>query len=209
MNTPLTQATFENALTVLARRDPELGAVIREFGKPRIRKRSGGFKTLVLLILEQQVSLASANACYKRLLAVVIRITPEKILTLTGLQFRNAGISRQKTRYIRNLAEWVVDKKLNLRCLSHLSDDKVRQQLMQVTGIGPWTADVYLLTCLLRPDVWPVGDIALQAATQEVQGLEVRPNPDRLTEIGESWRPWRSVAARILWHHYLNAPRRK
>ena len=209
MNTPLTQATFENALTVLARRDPELGAVIREFGKPRIRKRSGGFKTLVLLILEQQVSLASANACYKRLLKVVIRITPENVLTLSGLQFRNAGISRQKTRYICNLAECVLDKKLHLRRLSHLSDDKVRRQLMQVTGIGPWTADVYLLTCLLRPDVWPVGDIALQAATQEVQGLQVRPNPDRLTEIGESWRPWRSVAARILWHHYLNAPRRK
>lgn len=209
MNSRLTLETFNKALTILARRDPDLGAVIKEIGNPPIWKRSRGFDTLVLLILEQQVSLASARAAYDRLAAVAAGLTPETMLVLNDGQFRGAGVSRQKTRYIRHLSDCILDGTVRIDRLARMDDDAVRDHLMQVKGIGAWTADVYLLMSLMRPDVWPVGDIALQAAAHSIKGLEARPGPDLLTEIGEQWRPWRSVAARILWHHYLNTPRGK
>ena len=209
MNSRLTLETFNKALTILARRDPDLGAVIKEIGNPPIWKRSRGFDTLVLLILEQQVSLASARAAYDRLAAVAAGLTPETMLVLNDGQVRGAGVSRQKTRYIRHLSDCILDGTVRIDRLARMDDDAVRDHLMQVKGIGAWTADVYLLMSLMRPDVWPVGDIALQAAAHSIKGLEARPGPDLLTEIGEQWRPWRSVAARILWHHYLNTPRGK
>lgn len=209
MNSRLTLETFNKALTILARRDPDLGAVIENLGNPPIWKRARGFETLVLLILEQQVSLASARAAYDRLAAIADGLTPERMLALRDDQFRGAGVSRQKTRYIRHLSECLLDRSVRLDRLPRLDDTAVRDHLMQVKGIGVWTADVYLLMSLMRPDIWPVGDIALQAAAQSIKGLDARPGPELLTEIGEQWRPWRSVAARILWHHYLNTPRGK
>jgi len=209
MTKRLTRQTFNKALTILADGDADLGGVIARFGKPPVWQRPAGFETLVLLILEQQVSLASAKAAFERLSAVAEELTPERLSDLTDEQFRGAGVSRQKTRYIRHLGECVLDRSLRIDRLSRMDDDDVRAHLTQVKGIGPWTAEVYLLMCLMRPDVWPVGDIALQAAAHEVKGLDARPAPDALTEIGERWRPWRSVAARILWHHYLNTVRRK
>ena len=207
MNSRLTLETFNKALNILAQCDPDLGAVIAKFGKPPIWRRPRGFETLVLLILEQQVSLASARAAYDRLAATAVELAPEKMLTLRDDEYRAAGVSRQKTRYIRHLSDCILDRSLRLDGLGRMSDDDVRAHLMQIKGIGAWTADVYLLMALMRPDVLPVGDIALQAAAHGIKGLDARPNPDQLTEIGEEWRPWRSVAARILWHHYLNTPR--
>ena len=207
MNSRLTLETFNKALTILAHRDPDLGAVIEKFGKPPIWRRPRGFETLVLLILEQQVSLASARAAFDRLSAIAVDLRPEKMLTLRDDEYRAAGVSRQKTRYIRHLSGCVLDRSLRMDRLGRLDDDAARAQLMQVKGIGAWTADVYLLMSLMRPDVWPVGDIALQAAVQDIKGLGEGPDPGALAEIGEQWRPWRSVAARILWHHYLSAPR--
>ena len=131
------------------------------------------------------------------------------MLSLTDDRFRGAGVSRQKTRYIRHLSECILDRTVRIDRLPRMDDAAVRDHLMQVKGIGAWTADVYLLMSLMRPDVWPVGDIALQAAAHSIKGLDSRPGPDRLNEIGAHWRPWRSVAARILWHHYLNTPRPK
>jgi DNA-3-methyladenine glycosylase II len=209
MNSRLTLETFNKALTILARRDPDLGAVIKEFGNPPTWKRSRGFDTLVLMILEQQVSLASARAAYDRLAATVDALTPENMLTLTDDQFRGAGVSRQKTRYIRHLSDCILDRSVRIDRLARMDDDAVRAHLTQVKGIGAWTADVYLLMSLMRPDVWPVGDIALQDAAHSIKGLDARPGPDALEEIGEQWRPWRSVAARILWHHYLSTRGRK
>ena len=208
MNSRLTLETFNKALTILAHRDADLGVVIEKFGKPPIWRRPRGFATLVLLILEQQVSLASARAAYDRLAATAVDLRPEKMLTLGDDEFRAAGVSRQKTRYIRHLSECVLDRSLRMDRLGRMDEDDVRAQLMQVKGIGFWTADVYLLMSLMRPDVWPVGDIALQAAVHYIKGLGARPDPAALMDIGEQWRPWRSVAARILWHHYLSAPRR-
>ena len=207
MNRRLTLATFNTALTILTHRDPDLGAVIAKFGKPPIWRRPRGFETLVLLILEQQVSLASARAAYDRLAATAVELSPEKMLMLRDEEYRAAGVSRQKTRYIHHLSECLLDQSLRLDRLGRMGDDDVRAQLIQVKGIGAWTADVYLLMALMRPDVWPVGDIALQAAAHGIKGLAARPDPAELTDIGEAWRPWRSVAARILWHHYLSTPR--
>lgn len=209
MTVRLTKRTFDDAVALLARRDPQLGAVVERLGRPALRRRPGGYATLALLILEQQVSLASARAAFERLSAAAGELTPEKVGALPDKTFRDAGISRQKTGYIRHLGDCVTDGSLGVGQLARLDDDKVRSRLTRVKGIGPWTADVYLLTCLMRPDVWPVDDVALQAAAREVKGLALRPDADTLAGIGQQWRPWRSVAARILWHHYLNTVRRK
>lgn len=209
MTVRLTKRTFDEAVALLARRDPHMGAVVERFGRPRLRRRPGGYATLALLILEQQVSLASAHAACERLSAAAGELTPERVGALPDETFRNAGVSRQKTGYIRHLGACVTDGTLRIGQLARLDDDAVRDRLTRVKGIGPWTADVYLLTCLMRPDVWPVDDVALQAAAREVKGLALRPDADTLAGIGQQWRPWRSVAARILWHHYLNTVRRK
>ncbi len=209
MDKPLTKDSFNKALTILAERDRDLQNIIARFGDPPIWRRPKGFGTLVLLILEQQVSLASARAAHERLAAAAGELAPEPLLALDDAQFRGAGVSRQKTRYIRHLSECVLDRTVQLDRLGRLDDDGVRAELMQVKGIGYWTADVYLMMGLMRPDVWPVGDIALQAAAHEVKGLDARPGPELLTEIGEQWRPFRSVAARVLWHHYLNTVRKR
>ena len=203
MTKRLSVETYNRALNVLAKSDPDLKKIIVRFGKPPLRHRPGGFRTLVLLILEQQVSLSSARATFGRLLSTVGKLTPEHALELTDNQYRAAGVSRQKTRYIRNLSECILDKTVRIGRLPHLDDENVREHLTQVKGIGLWTADVYLLMSLQRSNIWPVGDIALQAATHDIKGLDARPNPVELCEIGEQWRPWRSVAASILWHHYL------
>ena len=209
MDKPLTKDSFNKALTILAERDRDLQKIVDRFGNPPIWRRPKGFGTLVLLILEQQVSLASARAAHERLTRTAGDLVPERLLDLADDEFRGAGVSRQKTRYIRHLSECVKGRTVRLDRLARMTDDEVRAELMQVKGIGNWTADVYLLMGLMRPDVWPVGDIALQAAAHEIKGLDARPDPEQLTEIGEQWRPFRSVAARILWHHYLNTVRRR
>ena len=159
--------------------------------------------------LEQQVSLLSARATFTRLTSTAGKLTPEHALELTDTQYRAAGVSRQKTRYIRDLSECILNKTVRIGRLPHLDDENVREHLTKVKGIGLWTADVYLLISLQRSDIWPVGDIALQAATHDIKGLEARPNPVELSQIGEQWRPWRSVAARILWHYYLSKSGKK
>ncbi|MEK9645332.1 MAG: DNA-3-methyladenine glycosylase 2 family protein, partial [Alphaproteobacteria bacterium] len=159
MTTRLTNQTFNKALTILARNDRELAGIVDRFGKPPIWRRPGGFETLVLLILEQQVSLASAKAAYERLSAVAGTLAPETLFALGDEQFRGAGVSRQKTRYIRHLSECMIDGTIRLDRLSRMDDDDVRAHLTQVKGIGHWTAEVYLMMSLMRPDVWPVGDI--------------------------------------------------
>ena len=180
MDKKLTSQNFDHALHDLTQRDDDLARVIRDYGRPTVLRRTGGFKSLVLLILEQQVSLASAAACYKRLITAVPRLNPRNILGLSAAGFREAGVSRQKTRYIRDLADAVLNKRLKLESLLYLRDEEVRENLSQVKGIGPWTADVYMLTCLSRPDVWPTGDIALQTAVRDIKGLGNRPDEKEL-----------------------------
>ena len=193
------------AVDTLTAQDAALAGVVERFGYPPLWPREPGFPTLLKLILEQQVSLASAQAAYDRLLGVVGMLTPERLLALNDETLRTVGFSRQKARYARLLAEAVLNGSLDVDALLHLDDESVRTELQKITGIGPWTAEVYLLMALLRPDVWPRGDIALASAAQQVKGLPSRPSQAELHDLAEQWRPWRAVAARILWHHYLSA----
>jgi DNA-3-methyladenine glycosylase II len=200
----LDETSYSRALGELAERDPCLGRILSKLGPPPMWDRTPGFPTLLHIILEQQVSLASAKACFDRLVATVGTLTPESLLALDDEALKVAGFSRQKTAYARILAEAVRAGELDFDKLTGLPDDMVREHLMRLKGIGRWTADIYLLMALSRPDVWPVGDLALVVAAQRIKGLDARPDPDEFQALGEAWRPWRSVAARLLWHHYLS-----
>ncbi|MEX2280655.1 MAG: DNA-3-methyladenine glycosylase 2 family protein [Acidimicrobiia bacterium] len=192
----------DHAIDSLIGLDPHLAAVVDRFGRPEVFRRPPTFATLVLLILEQQVSLSSAAAAYRRL-AAAGPIDPESLLGLDDVTLREFGFSRQKTRYARVLAQATASGDLALERLADLTDDEVRSALTSIPGIGPWTADVFLLSCLARPDVWPVGDRALQVGCSEVLDLTTVPGPTELAQIGDRWRPLRSTAAQLVWHHYL------
>jgi DNA-3-methyladenine glycosylase II len=199
----LTRQGLAKGLRVLSRRDSALASVLERHGPPPMWARRPGFPTLVHIILEQQVSLASARAAYVRLRAACGQVTPRRFVGLDDVQLRAIGFSRQKTVYARLLAQAILDGRFRPATLDALSDEAVRLTLMALKGIGKWTADIYLLMALRRPDVWPNGDLALAVAAQRVKRLPARPSPMELEAIGEAWRPWRSVAARILWHAYL------
>lgn len=205
MTRPLTARGFARAVAALGARDPDLAAIVARHGRPRFWRREPGFATLVLIILEQQVSLASARATYGRLAQRLGRISPQALLRLDDETLRAAGLSRQKARYCRHLARAVLDGAVPLARLGELPDEEARARLETVVGIGRWTADIYLLSALGRRDVWPVGDLALVSAVRRLKGLDARPAPAQMAAIAEPWRPWRAVAARLLWHDYLSA----
>jgi DNA-3-methyladenine glycosylase II len=200
---PLDQVALEAAVLELAARDADLAGIVERHGPPPLWAREPGFGTLLHIVLEQQVSLASAQAAFDRLLAATDPLTPDRFLGLTDDELLAIGFSRQKARYGRTLAAAVADGSLDLHALEAVPDDEVDAALQALPGIGPWTATIYLLMVLRRPDVWPVGDIALQESARTVKHLDRRPDPTALSAIGEPWRPWRSVAARLLWHDYL------
>ena len=209
MRRALTNASYAEAVAELSARDPALGEIVAAWGAPPRWKRPQGFATLVLLILEQQVSLASAKATFARLEDRAGAVEPGAILALGEARLREAGLSRQKARYVRGLAEAVAGGTLDFRKIGRADDEAVRAALIPIKGIGDWTVDIYLLTALQRPDVWPARDLALQEAARALKRLDARPDEAAMLDIGEAWRPWRSVAARILWHHYLNTRRRR
>jgi DNA-3-methyladenine glycosylase II len=196
-------ALFLRTVQTLTAADPRLAEVVAQHGVPPLWLRPAGFPSLVLFILEQQVSLASAAAAYRKVVARTGAMTPAAVLATTPEELRLEGVSRQKDRYLRALATAVETGALDLPGLAALDDEEVRRTLMTLPGVGVWTADVYLLACLGRPDLWPVGDRALQVAAAEAMGLPEVPDRDELGAIGEQWRPHRSTAARLLWHGYL------
>jgi DNA-3-methyladenine glycosylase II len=185
-------------------RDPDLAQIIQMLGPPPLWAREPGFPTLIHIILEQQVSLASARAAFERLLAAATPLTPHSFLRFDDATLKAIGFSRQKMGYCRLLAESVMRRQLDLDALCGLPDADVRSALVQLKGIGPWSADIYLLMALRRRDVWPNGDLALITALQRVKRLPERPARELFEEIGQAWRPWRAVAARVLWHYYLS-----
>ena len=202
----------ERSLAVAAKKlvasDPDLARIVTAYGLPPLWEREPGFATLVYIILEQQVSLASAKAAFTRLQATLGRITPDNFLTLNHAELKTIGFSRQKTLYAQLLAEAILDQQLDLAALHELPDDEVRTTLKQLKGIGDWTADIYLLMALGRPDIWPRGDLALVVAMQRIKQLPTRPTAQEFAALGESWKPFRAVAARLLWHFYLSEKRR-
>jgi DNA-3-methyladenine glycosylase II len=202
MTEALTARKLLSASRRLAASDRNLAQVHRLYGPPPLWDRPPGFETLLQIILEQQVSLASAKACYDKLCIRLKKVTPRKLLTLDDTEMKQVGFSRQKTTYARHLSEAVVNKNIDLDDLNSRPDDEIKSELMLLKGVGEWTSDIYLLMALLRPDVMPKGDIALHTAWHQLSG-EPRPTSDEFLEIAERWRPFRSVAARMLWQFYL------
>jgi DNA-3-methyladenine glycosylase II len=200
----LNEDVFTQRVRVLVDRDAHLAEVLQKYGMPPLWVREPGFPTLVYIILEQQVSLASAKAAFDRLKTAVRPLTPRGFLKLTNAELKRIGFSRQKTLYTRLLSESLSRRHFDLGYLHKLHDDAARKMLTAFKGIGNWTADIYLLSALRRPDIWPVGDLALASAVQEVKHLRKRPSPEKLEKMSAPWRPYRAVAARLFWHAYLS-----
>ncbi len=201
--TQLTEQSLARAAKTLAGQDPDLAAILERLGTPPLWARPAGFATLVKIILEQQVSLASAASLFGRLKQNTTPFTPARVLELGETHLKSLGLTRQKTSYCIHLAEALRDKRLRLSRLPLMTDEEVKAALMGIKGLGSWSADVYLLMVLRRPDIWPAGDLALATAALNVKRLQQRPTPEALTKLAEPWRPVRSVAARMLWQHYL------
>jgi DNA-3-methyladenine glycosylase II len=200
---PLTRERLVQAAECLADRDADLATILRRHGPPPMWGRKPGFPTLVRIILEQQVSLASARSTFNRLRGSVIPFSPERFVALGTPYFRSVGVTRQKSAYCVHMAREIAEGRLDLDAVGRMSDVDAKAALTQVTGIGPWTAEIYLLMALRRADVWPVGDLALLTSLGRLKRLRERPAPAKAAQIAERWRPFRSVAARMLWQHYL------
>ena len=204
MHIPLDEKSLAKGVAALCKIDNDLNEVIARFGLPPLWAREPGFATLLQIILEQQVSLASAKATFDKLNNAVNQLTPQRFLQFNDAELKSFGFSRQKTRYGRILSESILSGTLDLDALGTLDDKSVHRELTKLTGIGTWTANIYLLMALRRPDIYPTGDIALAKAMQAIKNLAARPSNEEQLAIAEAWKPWRSVAARILWHYYLS-----
>ena len=194
---------FSQLCDKLAKKDADLAGIIKQHGYPPMWIRPNTFQTLILFILEQQVSLASAYAAFKKLKEKIGMVTPAKILALTDEELRACYFSRHKTVYARELAMAVQKRKLNLRQLIGKHEDEVRNELKKVKGIGDWTVDVYLMHALQRTDLFPLGDIALVNSLKEVKQLPKDVTREKMLKIAEPWRPYRTIASMILWHAYI------
>jgi len=206
---PLTESSLYRAAKTLARRDSHLASIFKSLGPPPLWARPPGFSTLVKIILEQQVSLASAASLFARLKKNTIPFRPARMIELGESHLKSQGLTRQKTAYCLDLAEALSNKRLRLSQLSLMSDADVRTALMEIKGLGSWSADVYLLMVLRRPDIFPATDLALVTSVTELKQLPARPNTVQFLEMAEAWRPYRSVAARMLWQFYLAKRSRK
>ncbi len=201
--TKFTKNNFRAACRKLAALDADLAAIIRRDGYPPMWTRPVSFQSLILFILEQQVSLASAYAAFKKLKEKIGFVTPSKILVLNDAELKACYFSRQKIIYARELAMTVQNKKLSLKKLADRHEDEIRHELKKIKGIGDWTVDVYLMHCLQRTDLFPLGDIALVNSLKEVKQLPKHISKEKMLEIAEPWRPYRTIAAMILWHAYI------
>ena len=199
----LTETSVARGAKLLARRDKDLAYILKTLGPPPLWARPPGFSTLVQIILEQQVSLASAASLFARLKKNTTPFRPARMIELGEAHLKSLGLTRQKTAYCLHLAESLTEKRLSLSQLSRMSDVDVKAALMEIKGLGAWSADVYLLMVLRRPDIFPATDLALLSAVTELKQLSSRPDSIQLLQMAEVWRPYRSVAARMLWQYYL------
>lgn len=197
------ETSFASICRKLAKKDAELALIIQQHGLPPMWTRPATFQTLILTILEQQVSLAAAYAAFKKLKEKIGYVTPAKILKMTDEEMRACYFTRQKIIYARELAKAIQKRKIKLKQLSLLPDEEVRDILIQLKGIGHWTIDVYLMHALQRTDLFPLGDIALVNSLKEVKKLPKDISKEAMLQIAEAWRPHRTIAAMILWHAYI------
>ncbi len=205
----LNPSEFARGLAHLANADADLKQILVQFGNPPMWSRPPGFPTLIYIILEQQVSLASARIAFERLKAAIEPLTPATFLTLDDLKLKEIGFSRQKIGYCRELARLILDGRLDLEALKDKKDSEVRETMLKIRGVGSWTSEIYLLMALNRSDAWPDGDLAIRKSVQQVKRLDEIPTSEVLDEISRPWQPWRAVAARLLWHHYLSSRKYK
>lgn len=191
---------IQNYIQQLTQAEPIFQNIIVRYGMPKITTRKAGFGALVHLILEQQVSIASAKSCYIKI-ENHSPIIPKNLLLISNEQFKTLGVSKQKTLYIKNLAQQIVDNTIDIENLHTLPNEEIFKKLTSLKGIGSWTAQVYMMFCLQNPDIFPVGDIAVQKTMQELFGCTTI---QQMEEKANQWKPYRSYATYILWHHYLS-----
>ena len=196
-----TETGFHAICDELGKRNSYLQLILDEYSYPPFWTRPNTFETLVLTILEQQVSLASAYAAYKKLKEKIKKITPENVLSLTDEELRSCYLSRQKIIYVRELTTAILTKRISLKLFENREDELVRKELKELKGIGDWTVDIYLIHALQRADIFPIGDLALVNAVRIITGEQL--TKEEIISMAESWKPYRSIATMILWHYYI------
>lgn len=191
---------MKETIDYLTSKDPILKSIVATHGHPVIQKRDEGFASMCHIILEQQVSIASAKACYVKMQQHFGKITPEAILNGSDEELRNCGVSRQKTMYLKDLASRVISGAIDFDSFTSKPEAQIRSELMAIKGVGNWSAEVYLMFCLQSPDIIPLGDIAIKNTIIE---LYARHSPEEMELLSQNWKPHRTMASYILWHHYL------
>jgi DNA-3-methyladenine glycosylase II len=197
----LTRESLDLAAAALATRDPHLAAIHRVHGPPPMWARRPGFPTLLRIVLEQQVSLVSARAMFGRLKSNIEPFTAAGFIAAGEAPLRSLGVTRQKAHYCVQVAQAFTNG--DLEQIARMKDEDAHAALLRIKGVGPWTANIYLLMALRRADIWPDGDVALASALGRLLKMNARPSFAELAKIAEAWRPYRSVAARMLWQYYL------
>ena len=191
---------MDEALIVLIQKDDVLKRIISEFGLPIIQKREEGFASMCHIILEQQVSIASAKAAYEKLVNLVGEVDPFTIHNATDEDLRSCGISRQKTIYLKDVAQRVIRKELSFSSLPMKTEQQIRNELIQIKGVGNWSIDVYLMFCMQSQDIIPLGDIAIKNTLMELYNCQ---SEEEMLVISSNWKPFRTFASFIIWHYYL------
>ena len=199
-------SNMENAIQYLIEKEAIFKIIVEKYGLPTIPRRPDGFETLVLLILEQQVSIDSAKATFLKLKAKHPDFNPESLLFFSDEEFRNIGVSRQKTSYIKALSHSIINNFIDLESLGTKSSEQVREELIKIKGIGNWTIDIYLMFSLQAPDIIPLGDIAVINTIKELLKIH---DKQEMEDYVAKWSPYKSVATFLLWHYYLNKRNRK
>jgi len=203
------KTNFYSFCDILAEQDADLKDVLKQYGYPPLWMRKPSFATLIQIILEQQVSLSSASAAFSKLKNKIGSVTPKKLLQLSDAELKACYFSRQKIIYAKELARAVTVQQLPLRKIIQLPADEIRLILKQIKGIGDWTTDIFLMMCMQEPDIFPAGDIALIKSLKEIKRLPVHASIREVVSIANEWKPYRTVAAFILYHSYLSKRNRK
>jgi DNA-3-methyladenine glycosylase II len=191
---------MQESIHFLSQKDEVLKTIIADFGLPIIQKREEGFASMCHIILEQQVSIASAKAAYEKLVNLVGKVDPFNISNATDQDLRTCGISRQKTLYLKDLARRVINKELSFSSLPMKTEQQIRKELIQIKGVGNWSIDVYLMFCMQSQDIIPLGDIAIKNTLMELYNCQ---SEEEMLAISSNWKPFRTLASFIIWHYYL------
>ena len=191
---------MHEAITFLTSQDTTIKFILDTFGNPIIQERAEGFASMCHIILEQQVSIASAKACYLKLESHFGTISPEIICNCEDSELRNCGVSRQKIMYLKDLASKVILKQIDFESYSAKSEEDIRKELITIKGVGNWSIEVYLMFCLKLPDIIPLGDIAIKNTLKELYNCET---VDEMQKLSDQWKPFRTYASFIIWHYYL------